>query len=64
MIKPWTVTIDDGYCAYAYQFDIGEDIAIYDIAKAIAKVYNIPLPEGKHIKDGRIDNILFDRKTE
>jgi len=59
MYKPWTITIDDGFCAYSYQLDLGGEVAIYDVAKAIAEKYNVSLPEGKHIKDGRINEQLY-----
>ena len=35
------ITIDDGYDAYRYPIDIGEDQSIYDIYLKLCKVYRV-----------------------
>jgi hypothetical protein len=42
---PFTITIDDGYGAYQYVIKLPEDIAMYDIIKAIGEKFHIEIPE-------------------
>lgn len=49
MKVPFKVIIDDGFCKYEYEYDVGEDTSIWDIAKSVADKFEIPVPEGKYL---------------
>jgi len=46
----FTVTISDGLCEYEYNFKLTKDVAIYDLAKAIAQKFDVEMPNGKLVQ--------------
>lgn len=55
------VTIDDGYCSYEYEYDMNDEVSIYDIASGISKQFDVPMPEGKIKRRVDIDEVLSRR---
>jgi len=48
----WTIRISDGFCNYEYELQAtNPDVAIYDIAKLVAKKLKAELKEGKLINE-------------
>jgi hypothetical protein len=41
---PFTITIDDGWGGYKYTLNLPNDVAIYDIIKAIGEKYQVEIP--------------------
>lgn len=48
----WTIRISDGHCNYEYEMQAtNPDVAIYDIAKLVAKKLKSEVKEGKLINE-------------
>jgi len=45
------VVISDPYTVYQYDFELSENIAIFDLAEAIAKKFKVEVPTGQYIDE-------------
>jgi hypothetical protein len=59
MTHNFKITIDDQYSAYTYEYNLPDDVSIYDIAQVVAKKYNVALAEGQFETKDPADQLLF-----
>jgi hypothetical protein len=53
--KGFEVTINDRYCVYKYDLDVGGDVSIADVARSICEKFNCELTKGEYCGDPQIE---------